>query len=213
MNQCFGSIINLIDLSLGDFRGMAKRGRGHWGHKGRPGKRGGSAPSRAGGRIIKQGGVWQSAQVGAVYTVPGSAEVPSDLIDKVIKETTTTTVPTVYDADKNIWHIIPKDMEKTWHAVVGKEILGERASEELDTQLVHGVWDVSDHILSLNNVANEIRLVYHDEPFKARRLANRAERSYSKAMRNVFTRQGEKPYKGIYVEGTNYVEAVGEFPD
>lgn len=45
--QCSDKIVNLIDLSLGPFMQMAKkRGRGHWGHKGRPGKRGGSAPSK-----------------------------------------------------------------------------------------------------------------------------------------------------------------------
>ena len=45
--QCSTDIINLVDVSLGDYKEMAmKKGRGHWGHAGRPGKRGGSLPSK-----------------------------------------------------------------------------------------------------------------------------------------------------------------------
>ena len=45
--QCSADIINLVDVSLGAYKEMAmKKGRGHWGHRGRKGKRGGSLPSR-----------------------------------------------------------------------------------------------------------------------------------------------------------------------
>ncbi len=43
--QCFGRVVNLIDLSLGDFREMGGKGSGHWRHRGRPGKVGGSNDS------------------------------------------------------------------------------------------------------------------------------------------------------------------------
>lgn len=42
------SIINLIDISLGSYVAMGSPKSGHYGHKGRPGKRGGSAPSGRG---------------------------------------------------------------------------------------------------------------------------------------------------------------------
>lgn len=37
-------IVALIDLSLSDYIAMGGKGSGHWRHRGRPGKRGGSAP-------------------------------------------------------------------------------------------------------------------------------------------------------------------------
>lgn len=49
--QCSDRIINLIESSLGDFRVMGGPGSGNWGHRGRKGKRGGSAPSRGGGVV------------------------------------------------------------------------------------------------------------------------------------------------------------------
>ena len=40
------AIVNLIDSSLGEYVAMGGKGSGNWGHKGRPGKRGGSAPTK-----------------------------------------------------------------------------------------------------------------------------------------------------------------------
>lgn len=47
-------IIEIVDLNLGGFKEMGSRGSGNWGHKGRPGKMGGSAPG--GGKGAPKGG-------------------------------------------------------------------------------------------------------------------------------------------------------------
>ena len=52
--QCSAEIVNLIDISLGDYKEMGGPGSGHHGHKGRKGKRGGSLPSKAGGVLASQ---------------------------------------------------------------------------------------------------------------------------------------------------------------
>ena len=47
------TVLNLIDRALGDLIAMGGKGSGNWGHKGRPGKRGGSAPKGSAAAIKK----------------------------------------------------------------------------------------------------------------------------------------------------------------
>ena len=92
-------VVGLIEINLGDFIAMGGPGSGNWRHAGRPGKRGGSAPRGASGKIIS-----------ALKSNAASLGPVEDFTLKVIAG----------DRNANLW-ITPKGevYQVSWHGNIG----------------------------------------------------------------------------------------------
>lgn len=171
-------------------------GSGHRGHRGIPGKRGGSLPGKGGVRT------YTDAKGTKIYVVHGGDELPDELVEK-IKSVEDKMVRVAYNSETGNWHISTKDIWESDHGDFLTECLEGRKPKYPESIVARGVYSADEGLImyDFSSVLEGTMENFLEE----RRLLAQADRALGKAKFYAFKVGGKVPPK---VVSENFLDFV-----
>jgi hypothetical protein len=170
-------------------------GSGHHDHEGRPGKVGGSKPSKK--RVVSSKySTYTDSRGTTIYKVKAGQDLPPELVAE-IEKAEDTLVRVTYNTETRNWHISSKELWLSDHGdFINESLEGHEPKLRPDDKfpftekiLSRGIYQLEKNEITLYDFSEDIM---HLDPLQERRMITLADKAMRKAMRNIFKVNGKE---------------------